>query len=490
MKSTVFPAGSILQIFHPHPKPRRLARALLPAALLLAVLLLPGLPAQAREPALRVELVREVSADASMAEVELEVVNDGLQGELYLEALAKSRDGEVRGGPTLTPEPLPAGRKVRFSVFVSRPPDVGTQHAGAQHTEVLLVAVQTGAGKWVAHTRAEWAHDWPALPQPNAAQAGAAAGAGNDGLLPRSNEAGVVAGNLADGDFAALDLLLQEWSTPQARDESGEWKLASFDDAIATLAGQNHWEDGMAFIRRWKRFNPHSPGAAVAEARLGMAHAWAAVGRCACGATARPDAVARGLFNARMKGAERALLASKKYAAANPLWYQAYLDLAVDSGRSESFVRKLFEEAIGRHPGYAPLYISMANYWAPNDDRPAHWDELEQLAGRAAALTRATDGDDNYAWLYAQVGARLPLDVDMMRVSEVSWPRMRDAFRELVRRHPSVDNYNRFALYACRAGDRETYLTLAPKIRDHAAPDLWPGNYSRDLCDHRFMQQS
>ena len=79
-------------------------------------------------------------------------------------------------------------------------------------------------------------------------------------------------------------------------------------------------------------------------------------------------------------------------------------------------------------PQSPPLYLAMADFWAPTDGAGVDWAKVEAVADLAAQQTRATDGDGNYAWLYAQLGAHQQLEVDMVRDTALSWPRMRAAF--------------------------------------------------------------
>jgi hypothetical protein len=454
---------------------------------------LPAPQAAAGTSGFRIESVKQVDADPTMAEVDLVVSNDGSQGDLYMTAFVKSRDGTIHGGGAAAgPTPVPKGRHVHVTVFVGRPPG-----PAAQHSDVLIAWVQDRAWHTVAMPCIDWSHDWPALAGsaggapvatdvPSERQPGAPAG--TDGLLPRQDLTQAIRTNLGDGDFAALDLLFQEWNNPAVRDASGNWKLEAFNAAFTELASEN-WDGAMATVRRWKAFNPKSPGAAVAEARLWMAHAWQGVGSCACGGRQKPTPVSGLLFNQRIGHVEQALRASRAYASGNPLWYQAYLELAVATRRDAAFTQGLFDEAVTRHPLYQPLYLAMARYWLPGENRPGNWPPVAALGQQLVRLSQASDGDDNYAWFYARIDAGLPLEENLLWRGPLPWTRLRQSFRDLVRRYPSADNYNLFARSACRAHDRETYMELAVKIRHDIEPDLWPNNFSMDMCNHAFMER-
>lgn len=447
-----------------------------------ACLLLAAVQVQAASPGLRIESFKVLSADAVSAQIDFVATRSDAHTPMLVGVYAKSRDGTGYTG-VFRPALVPEGKKVRFTAEVMRPG--GT---GAMQTEYLWVFAYEGGEVPFMRTRLAWAHAWPADTAPEAArraQALQAGQAGQGGQTPMA----IFDRNLVDEDFGALDTLLAEWNTPAERDANGDWKLDGFRVALSITPDMTGWDEHLARIRRWKKFNPRSAGAAIAEARHWADYAWH-IRDCRCGGREVVDPVALRVFHERMKRAEQALLASKRYAADNPLWYATYLDVAAGTDRSEAFVRKLFEEAVARHPLYQPLYTSMAMYWVPRDGRRADWDQVEVLAERAVGLTRATDGDDNYAWLYASVSDRQRLEVDVMRDSALSWPRMRRSFEALVTRYPSPDNLNTFAAFACRAGDKATYLNLSVKIGDQVVPRLWPDNHSIDMCNHRFMQHS
>lgn len=432
--------------------------------------------AQAQPPALAVESVREVAADPSAAEVELVLTND-TRDPLYLTVTAKSRDGVVRSVPATTDDPVPAGRHRHVTLFIGRP-----GNNNALHTDVLWVSArETDHPEVFIRTRVDWPHDWPASgPTAHAASRG--------GLLPRDDDSAMFAASLGEEDFAAVDLLLNEWNTPTERNPNGEWKLEGFRAAVDYLVLTRKWDELQALLGRWRHAYPHSPGAALALAEAHWRYGWTLRG-CACGPVTRGDSDALKAFRQQMHRAQRTLDDSRQYATVSPLWYEIYLNVQGDRARDRRSMRvtqRVFDEGVARYPLFQPLYLAMARYWAPNDGRRANWRAVEAVADAVAANTRATDGDDNYAWLYAQLSRYQQLDVDIVRDSAVSWPRLRASFNELVKRHPSVDNYNLFTVFACRAGDMRSYFKLRDKIQGHVERDLWPDNYSLELCDRRL----
>lgn len=248
------------------------------------------------------------------------------------------------------------------------------------------------------------------------------------------------------------------------------------------------WKDNIALIKRWRQFNRKSPWAAIAEAKYWSAYAWHIRGGCTdCEDV---DPVAMKIFHERMQQAEQVLKDSKGFASDNPLWYETYLDIVIDTKRDEKFVQSLFDEGIRKFPHFQQLYVVMSYQWTPLYGGKADWKKVDELANYAVKLTSDTDGTSNFAWVYARISFQLRIEVDILQESLVSWSKMRDSFKEMIERYPGDENLNDFAAFACRAGDKDAYLFVRPKIQDRIIPEKWPSNYPLDLCDHRFMQYS
>jgi hypothetical protein len=283
-----------------------------------------------------------------------------------------------------------------------------------------------------------------------------------------------------------LDRLLKKWNRPEQRDGNGEWKLDSFRRVLGNSC-EGNWKGCIERIQRWRKSNPKSTSAVIAEASYWIAYAWNIRGGKYNAST---DAVAVKVFGERMKRAEQVLKDTKQFASDNPLWYETYMDVAVGTKRNVQFTAKLFAEGIHRHPHFQSLYLGMANYWSPVHDGKPDWAKVDEVIGNAVALTAITDGISNYARLYKRVNDHQKLEFDLFQDSLASWPKMRDSFDELIKRYPSTENINEFASYACQAEDKVTYLRLRVQMKDHILSHMWRNNYSPDMCDHKFMLYS
>lgn len=421
-----------------------------------------------------IDSFRIVKASPESVDIELVGSNDGSMGQLCLGVIAKSKDGIV-SSVEIQPYTFPVGKKLHIVERVPRPPGLEQLQ-----TDSLAVIVYPCGKQGVILSRIfDWPYTWPLQAASSSSEQAA--------VQTDTHSWRVFFQNLNELDFASLDVLSKKWNNPKERDRNGEWKLDSFRSALNYLWNNKDWHGNLVRIQQWRKFNPKSSSAAIAEAKYWSAYAWHIRGNLD---NTNVDPVAMKVFDERMKKAEQILDDSKAFASNNPLWYETYLDIAVDENRDEEFIAQLFEEGIRKFPYFQPLYIDMASFWSPWSGINADWRKVDELVNQAVSLTKIYDGTINYAMLYAQIFDAQKLEFDPFRDSMVSWPTMRESFEELVKRYPSDNNLNEFAAYACRADDKKAYLAIRPKIQGHIVPDKWRSNYSIDLCDHRFMQYS
>lgn len=440
-----------------------------------AIAMFAAVPAQvfAQQAKLSIDSMRVLTITPDFVDMEVAGLYDGSLGQLFLGVIAKSRDGDVRSSG-YTPAVAPADKQFRILVRVLRP-----DGRAKQQTDYLMANVYPPGQDAVLRRKFTWPHVWPEK------QAG---GKDEPEQLSAEHPWQAFYENLQEEDFTALDSLMSKWNTPRERDIHGEWKLDSFRSVFLNFShDKRDWKGDLQRISRWRAFNPKSAGAAIAEAKYWAAYAWHIRGNAI---VAQTDPVALRVFAERMRRAEQVLKEAKDFSADNPLWYEAYLDIAPATKRDDKFIEVLFNEAIRKHPYFQPLYLDMAKYWAPQSGENADWKKVDEVIKLAASNTAGTDGNGNYAMLYAQLGELQKCECNLFDDSSISWPRMRDSFEDLVKRYPSVNNLNQFAAFACRAGDKRTFLNIRPRIIGHIVPSKWLDGYSYDLCDHRFMQNT
>lgn len=421
-----------------------------------------------------IESFRVVKTTPESVDIEIDGSYGGSEVEICLDVFAKSRDGTVRSNGISIPV-IHEGQKFRIHRKLERP-----RGPGKQQTDFLVVRVHPCGEETFLTQTFEWPYVWPEI---------LSEGKSDKNLdLESIDPWYTIIYNMNDEDFFELDILMEKWNNPNERDKNGEWKLDRFRNGLFYLTQKNKWQEAVALTKKWRRFNRKSPGAAIVEANYWYSYAWHIRGRCTdCNDV---DPVAFKVFRERMRRAEQILIDSKGYASNNPLWYETYLEIAIETKRDDKFIQNLFDEGIRKFPRYQKLYVVMSYQWTPLYGEKANWQKVEELANFAVNLTSNTDGTNNYAWIYVGISLQLRLENDIFQDSLVSWTKLRASLEDLTERYPSTENLNNFAAYACRAGDKEAYLKIRPKIQGHTTPEKWPSNYSIDLCDHRFMEYS
>lgn len=444
------------------------------AGFVVAMIVMASPAAYAQPDGVSVDAVRILKTTPDFVNVELSGSNDGSLGPLCFGIIAKSTDGIVRSSG-YPPALMPSNGKFRVLAKVLRPSGLPRQE-----TDLLLVMIYYCGHDIVQRRRFVWHYTWPEK------KPGPSGDNGNAVELGMAHPWEVFYENLGEEDFAALDAVMQKWNNPEERDQNGEWKLDSFRSVFVNYSKTGRdWKGDLQRLKKWRAANPRSAGAAIAEAKYWVAYAWRIRGNAY-----QTDPFALRVFRERMQRAEQVLKDSKSYASGNPLWYEAYLDIAVTTRRNKKFIGTLFNDAVRKFPYFQPLYLDMAKYWASRLTDNPDWKKADDVIRRAAANTAKIDGSSDYAMLYSQLGGLQSCECNLFDESRISWEKMRSSFKDLVKRYPSTGNLNRFAAFACRANDKRAFLDIAPRIVDHIIPGKWLTGYSYDACRHQFMQQS
>ena len=187
--------------------------------------------------------------------------------------------------------------------------------------------------------------------------------------------------------------------------------------------------------------------------------------------------------------AKEALLRTKPHAADSPLWYDAYLNVAIASKEDEKTINIIFEEAIKKFPQYDFLYLTMASRLFIDQRYIKEIKKLNQLADRFVKATAIKEGNAGYVHMYSYINQRL-WEVNVFRDGVFLWEKIKGGFDDLISRYPSTINLHRYALAACQANDRETYLSLKKRIGDQIITDFRVQNYTLDVCDLRFSDNT
>lgn len=288
-------------------------------------------------------------------------------------------------------------------------------------------------------------------------------------------------------DYDTLDRLVEDWNNPQVRDINGKWRL-DLIKVIDKLHGiANQWDNHLAMIHEARKRLPRSAAFALIEAGYWIQYAWNARGS---GYANSVTDTGRQLFRERLVKAEQVLRESKSYASDNPVWYERYLTVAMAMGWSKEDIVALFAEAIKRHPDSYQIYFNAANALSPK------WGgskELLDMVARAAdRVEPAPENDVIYARVYWAISGVLSENKSLFDDSLVSWVRMKAGFRQLLKDYPDSDwNLNNFGRFACKAGDRSTYLEIRNRMgTGRIVQDVWKGNTSLEACDRTLLART
>jgi len=303
------------------------------------------------------------------------------------------------------------------------------------------------------------------------------------------NAAGVFERDLKNSDYADLTKLLEQLNSQKAADLDGYPVLDKFRRALNQFANdQNDMLSGLKIMSQWRSQKPHSAAAAISEAIYLTHYAWYLRGGRYSGAN---DAFTLKIFNKRMQQAADILESSRAYASSNPLWYDTYLRIAVDLNKPFDFINGLYKAGSQKFSYYTPLHVDMAGYYAPKPPntsrRKSDWESVDKIVKQAVTSNIAFNGVSEYARIYMHIDFERDTSFKLLRDSRASWKEFRDSFLDLIKRYPAIDNYNRLASYACQAGDKNTYLQMELKIDGKYHNNAWLPNYTRDVCDHKFL---
>lgn len=286
--------------------------------------------------------------------------------------------------------------------------------------------------------------------------------------------------SLLAGDVSELERQYQEYSSTQARTQSGQWKLNIFDASLHHVIREEPNRQTRTELEKeistWESRFPKSCGAHLERSHIWIDHAWKARG------DGWADAVSDKSwkqFKSDLAKGRRALLKWKKTCAADPQWYAYMLILGKSEGWPRAPYLALVDEALRTHPLYYQIYFAALEYFYPR------WfgsiDDIDAFVTQATNRTRAQIGSEMYARLYWEA-ACCQFNGNLFSAAKASWPLMKAGFRDLTSRYPDAWNLNNFAKFSCMAGDRQTTLELMHRIRGHFIAAAWPSQTVQSGC--------
>ncbi len=234
------------------------------------------------------------------------------------------------------------------------------------------------------------------------------------------------------------------------------------------------------------RGHPFSRAAALAEVVYWNEYAWNARGP---GMADTVPADGWELFRQRLGKAEAILLDSKSYASGSPLWGRLMIKVGNGLSWSRPKLLQTFEEVTRDEKYFYPTYTETA--WDLTPRWGGDWKLVDAFIRDATKVTQARDGYAMYARLYWSVDDCGCGEFNLFRDSLANWPDMKRGFDDLIQRYPhSAWLYNKYAAYACLAGDKDAYQSIRFRIGATLVPEAWPSHQAIDLCEHKFAAKA
>jgi hypothetical protein len=281
---------------------------------------------------------------------------------------------------------------------------------------------------------------------------------------------------LARGEIDELERWAARLRAEKTRFPDGTQMLGAFYDGLGLQAWRGVIEDGpsryakrVQLIEAWIAAKPDSITPRVALVKAYLYWAWRARG-------AGEVQVEPKEWRERLQKAWDAAQEAKKLAQKDPELWRAQLGVALAMQKELPEFDGLIGEAQAVDPNNERYLESKVTFLTQRWFGDAG--DWEAFAAKAAA-------DRNDPALLAQL---IDSETDfyggeLFNVTRVEWPKLRESLLALNTRYPrSLYRLNRFARYACMAGDKDTAKRLMSIIGLRYREDAWKSRHRFDAC--------
>lgn len=254
---------------------------------------------------------------------------------------------------------------------------------------------------------------------------------------------------------------------------------AQFDNYFRT---HQSWEADRNALAQWRRLAPASLAAAMVEAIYWRAYA----SQLRLGAVGQMPKEAMDFYQEQLGRGKASLQQVKAQANACPLWHSLNISLQLEGASSRHLAARAYLDAVQVFPNALQIHFAMSHAYSPRRGGSAA--RFDQFARRAVFFTRAVEGVAMYARLYWREDGNGSDAIQFRERSGVpEWGMVKAGFEDLLQRYPQdLRGRNKFASFACRANDRETYHKLRQELGERIVPELWPDVAGVDDCDRRL----
>lgn len=273
------------------------------------------------------------------------------------------------------------------------------------------------------------------------------------------------------GDLLERDA--NEWNIPSCVFQDGNPVVGALEGGFQRLFTTGwDWTESLTYVEQFKKNYPEAGFAAIAEAAYWRIYAWNARGYGFI-STVTPEGLK--LFTERLEKAEKVLIDTKPYATDFPNWYAELITVQSALNRPYTDQEQTFHEGAQKYPTYYPIYFAMVQFHLPKWG--GNWVLEDNLIAWSVENSKVSNQNAVYARLYSYVFEHLLPEENFFKDTLVSWPKMKLGYEDMMIQYPkSKYNLNRFAMFACKAEDKETFLNLRHNIGENTMLEAWAQN--------------
>jgi hypothetical protein len=280
-------------------------------------------------------------------------------------------------------------------------------------------------------------------------------------------------------DFARLEAMAKYYRDSGARTPAGNWKLSIFYDALSigrygTRADDALFADAEKKDLNWIAAFPHSPTPYIVYGEQLKEHGWYFRGT-GYGYTVTKTGWVK--FRDYLARARAFLEKNKTIAADDPHWYCAMLEIALGQNWNKDQFEPLLIEGIYRFPYYYYLYLDGVRFYQPAWGGDVN--DLDSFVSEAVARTSSKEGTTAYARIYTGSANAF---VNVFKETRATWPKLFNALQGMRQLYPDPRNDNKFAYYACVAGDWVWTARMMPLIQNAPNLEIWRTRDYFDSC--------
>lgn len=295
-------------------------------------------------------------------------------------------------------------------------------------------------------------------------------------LEHRSQLQNEFAAAFAGSDFVQIESRYARALRTQERSPSGRFLAHAWMRAMRFAEKDDpNWEAAEDKARKWVAQYPKSVLAAIAHSRIHRHRAWKARGR---GYASTVTKEGWRNFALHMNRATEALASRAETGKTDPNWWYEMLDQAREQSWPQQRYSELAYAALQAFPQNHDIYRAIALNLVPQWG--GSWQALAAFADEAVVRTREKQGQIMYARIYWNVARYF--EPRLLTRPEGNWPKFRAGLEELVARYPDSWNLNRFAAFACDAGDKGTTRRLLARINDAVVAAAWANRATYNRC--------